>query len=228
MNMFDFIMGISITFVLGAAIGFERQWRHRLAGIRTNVLVSLGAFLFVTVSMLIEGETSPTRIAAQIVSGIGFLGAGVIMRDGFNVSGLNTAATLWCSAAIGTLTSAGFVIEAVIGTVFVLSANVILRGLTQRFHLYKHDGETNVSYNLRVVCSQNEEFHIRSLLLHMLNTESALLVNLESADMDTLANKVLVQAKVVSKGKQDQAIEKITSRISLEAGITSVGWEIAV
>lgn len=226
MNFFEFILGITVTIVLGAAIGLERQWRHRLAGIRTNVLVSLGAFLFVTVAMLIEGETSPTRIAAQIVSGIGFLGAGVIMRDGFNVSGLNTAATLWCSAAIGTLTSAGFITEAMIGTTFVLGVNVILRSFTQRFQLYKHDVEENVNYNLRVVCAQDEEFHIRSLMLHMLNTEKVALVNLESADTGTLTSKVLVQARVVSIGKQNQAIEKITSRISLEAGITSVGWEI--
>ena len=227
MTILNSIIAISTTFILGAAIGFERQWRHRLAGIRTNVLVSLGAFLFATVAMLIEGGSSPTRVAVQVVSGIGFLGAGVIMRDGFNVSGLNTAATLWCSAAIDTLTSAGFVVEAIIGTRFVLAANVILRSLTQKFQSYKHDTDASVSYGLKVLCTQDDELHIRSLLLPMRNTESVMLLNLESTDLETAPGRVLVQANMVSMGKQDQAIEKIASSISLEAGISSIGWEVA-
>jgi putative Mg2+ transporter-C (MgtC) family protein len=86
---------------LGAVIGFERQWRNRLAGLRTNTLVALGAASFVVFAELVPGDASPTRVAAQVVSGIGFLGAGIIFREGFNVRGLNTAATLWCSAAVG-------------------------------------------------------------------------------------------------------------------------------
>lgn len=89
--------------MLGAAVGIEQQWRQRMAGLRTNTLVSTGAALFVMLSVLIVGDSSPNRIVAQVVSGIGFFGAGVIMWDGHNVRGLNTAATLWCSAAIGTL-----------------------------------------------------------------------------------------------------------------------------
>src|ERR1700761_8501584 len=92
---------------LSAIIGFERQWRNRLAGLRTNTLVALGAATFVIFAALIPGEASPTRVAAQVVSGIGFLGAGLIFREGLSVRGLNTAATLWCSAAIGLLCGAG-------------------------------------------------------------------------------------------------------------------------
>ena len=93
---------------LGAVIGFERQWRNRLAGLRTNTLVALGAASFVVFAALVPGDASPTRVAAQVVSGIGFLGAGIIFREGFNVRGLNTAATLWCSAAVGLLAGIGF------------------------------------------------------------------------------------------------------------------------
>lgn len=88
------------AFLLGGLIGFERQFRHRLAGLRTNTLVAVGAATFVVFSSLVSGDSSPTRVAAQIVSGIGFLGAGIIFKEGFNVRGLNTAATLWCSAAV--------------------------------------------------------------------------------------------------------------------------------
>ena len=99
-------INLAVALGLSAVIGFERQWRNRLAGLRTNTLVSLGAATFVIFAALVPGEASPTRVAAQVVSGIGFLGAGLIFREGLSVRGLNTAATLWCSAAIGVLARA--------------------------------------------------------------------------------------------------------------------------
>jgi len=98
----DIAIRLGIALLIGAIIGFERQWRQRMAGLRTNALVSLGAAGFVVFSTSVSGDDSPTRVAAQIVSGIGFLGAGVILREGINIRGLNTAATLWCSAMVGT------------------------------------------------------------------------------------------------------------------------------
>src|SRR5260221_211743 len=100
-------INLAVAFCLSAAIGFERQWRNRLAGLRTNTLVALGAASFVVFAALVPGEGSPTRVAAQVVSGIGFLGAGLIFREGMSVRGLNTAATLWCSAAICVLSGSG-------------------------------------------------------------------------------------------------------------------------
>jgi putative Mg2+ transporter-C (MgtC) family protein len=97
----DFTLRLMGAFTLGSAIGLERQWRQRMAGLRTTALVSTGASLFVMLSVLTPGDASPTRVAAQIVSGIGFLCGGVILRDGASIRGLNTAATIWCAAAIG-------------------------------------------------------------------------------------------------------------------------------
>jgi putative Mg2+ transporter-C (MgtC) family protein len=85
---------------MGACIGFERQWRQRMAGLRTNTLVTIGAASFVIFEDLFPNDGSTTQVAAQVVSGIGFLGAGIIFREGLHVTGLN-AATLWCSAAVG-------------------------------------------------------------------------------------------------------------------------------
>nr|WP_227517571.1 MgtC/SapB family protein [Thermostichus lividus] len=101
----------------GAVLGFERQWRHRMAGLVTNTLVSMGAAIFVMFSLMIPGETSPTRVAAQVVSGIGFLGGGVILQQGLTIRGLNTAATLWCAAALGILAGGGYVIHGLVATV---------------------------------------------------------------------------------------------------------------
>ncbi|SET15463.1 MgtC/SapB family protein [Anaerobranca gottschalkii] len=220
----DFVVRLFLAFIFGGIIGFERQKRQRMAGMRTNVLVSLGAFLFVTLSMMIEGEGSPTRMAAQVVSGIGFLGAGVIIRDGLNVRGLNTAATLWCAAAIGVLTSAGFILEAFLGTIFVLIANIYLRTFIKKVEGEIPPSTTfETNYVLRVVCTEKSEFHIRALLLHMMQEEDLMLNNLSSEDLSH--DLVEVIAKLTSLGKNHLALEKIASRISLETGIKSVGWE---
>jgi putative Mg2+ transporter-C (MgtC) family protein len=98
-----FLLRVSIALLLGALIGAERQLRQRLTGLRTNALVSTGACLFVLMTQAVPGmaPNDASRVAAYVVSGIGFLGGGVIMRDGFNVRGLNTAATLWCAELLG-------------------------------------------------------------------------------------------------------------------------------
>src|ERR1700732_1561052 len=118
---------LAVAFCLSAVIGFERQWRNRLAGLRTNTLVALGAATFVVFEQLVPSETSPTRVAAQVVSGIGFLGAGLIFREGLSVRGLNTAATIWCSAAVGVLAGAGYPAYAALATGFVLVVHLLLR-----------------------------------------------------------------------------------------------------
>ena len=134
----EFLMQIVICFLLSACIGIERQYRRRSVGLRTIILVSLGSFLFVRFSFAFPGSDM-TRVAAQVVAGIGFLGAGVIIKDGKTVKGLTTAATLWCAAAIGILCSAGLLVEAAIGTLFILFTNIILRGVNSKInHLSGH------------------------------------------------------------------------------------------
>ena len=135
MDYLDFLLRISVCFILGSLIGLERQYRRKTAGIRTITLVSLGAFLFVSISNL-SPAGDITRIAAQVVSGIGFLGAGVILRDGTNIRGLNTAATLWCSAAIGALTALGLLIEAMVGVAYILLANLFKIYFKKTFKKY--------------------------------------------------------------------------------------------
>ena len=108
--------------VLGAIIGFERELHHQPAGFRTHSLVSLGAAMFTIVSAhaFVGPMVDPTRIAAQIVSGIGFIGAGTILQYRGSVRGLTTAASLWAVAAIGTAAGAGMLVMAVVGTVLIL------------------------------------------------------------------------------------------------------------
>ena len=121
-----FVFYIGSALLMGIAIGLERQYRQHPAGLRTGALVCVGSALFVALSRMMDHEDSPTRIAAQVVSGVGFLAGGVILREGFSVKGMNTAATLWCTAAVGTLAGAGFVVQGAIGTVAVMIKQELL------------------------------------------------------------------------------------------------------
>jgi len=123
----DDILSITLAIVLGTAIGMEREIRGKAAGLRTNVLICLGAAVFTIISKEMAGESdSLTRIAAGVVTGVGFLGAGAIIRDRGGVHGLTTAATIWLVASIGVACGAGFYKLAVIST---LIAIVVLIGL---------------------------------------------------------------------------------------------------
>ena len=140
----------------------ERQWRARTAGLRTNTLVALGATLFVLYSEAVGDTGSPTRVASYVVSGIGFLGGGVILREGGGVRGLNTAATLWCSAAVGVLAASGRLDLCLIGTAAVLAVHLLLRPagrLIDRVPQRDPDGE-EVRATVHLVCDRADETHL--------------------------------------------------------------------
>jgi putative Mg2+ transporter-C (MgtC) family protein len=220
------IVHLLVALGLGAAIGLERQWRQRLAGLRTNTLVALGAAAFVVFSVGTPGEASPTRVAAQVVSGIGFLGAGIIFREGFNVRGLNTAATLWCSAAVGVLAGAGsFLLAAMVAGLVVLT-NLALRplaALVNRQPLLAP--ETDSAYAVTIVCRSGQEAHVRALLLQGLASSGLRLRGLDSHDLDE-ADKVEIAARVHADQRADRTLGQIIGRISLEPGVSAARWRV--
>jgi putative Mg2+ transporter-C (MgtC) family protein len=146
----QFAIRLGLALILGAFIGAERQWRQRMAGLRTNALVAAGAAMFVMLSALTDRADDSFRIAGQVVSGIGFLGAGVILRNGLNITGLNTAATLWCSAAIGTLAGYGMYGSAVTGAVAVLAANTCLRPIGKALNRSAVAADADITYLFRI------------------------------------------------------------------------------
>jgi putative Mg2+ transporter-C (MgtC) family protein len=219
------VLRLGVALLLGSAIGFERQWNQKMAGLRTNALVALGACGFVVFSAMI-GQGDPTRMAAQVVSGIGFLGAGVILREGINVHGLNTAATLWCSAMVGTFAGGGYWAPSVAATGFIVATNLLLRPLVRRLNsriLISGDVETH--YTVEITCKGAEEAHMRSLLLHALSQAGLGLRRLDSEDIpDT--SKVAVTAQAVAAKRNDAALEQIVGRLSLEPHVTAATWQV--
>ena len=216
---------LGLALALGAAIGFERQWHQKMAGLRTNALVALGASGFVVLGVLV-GHGDPTQIAAQVVTGIGFLGAGIILREGINVLGLNTAATLWCSAMVGTFSGAGYLIPSIIAAGFVIATNLLLRPLVQRLNrraLTATDVETQ--YRVEVTTKGAEEARVRSLLLHDLSKASLGLRRIDSEDLAE-SSKVKVTATAISAARNDAALEQIVGRLSLEPFVTGAIWQI--
>jgi putative Mg2+ transporter-C (MgtC) family protein len=219
---------LNLTFatLLGAGIGFERQWRQRMAGLRTNTLVAIGAASFVIFAGLIPGETSPTRMAAQVVSGIGFLGAGIIFREGLHVTGLNTAATLWCSAAVGLLAGAGHAAHAALATGFVVLVNLLLRPLVKLINRQSLvQAETDSHYQIRVVCRGPEEAHIRALLLQGTGNGHLSLRQLDSTDLEG-NDRVEVNAHLTAQSKSDGVLEQIVGRLSLEPTVSAASWRV--
>jgi putative Mg2+ transporter-C (MgtC) family protein len=216
-------LNLIIAVLLGGVIGFERQWRQRLAGLRTNTLVSLGAAIFVVFESQFT-DTSPTRVAAQVVTGIGFLGAGVIWKEGVNVRGLNTAATLWCSGAVGLLAGAGHWRRAILAAGLVAGVNLVLRplvGLINRQSLETAEIET--SYVVTVTCRAPEEAQIRVLLVQGFGVSDLHLRELESTDIEG-TDRVAVNATLTSEKRREIALEYIVGRLSLEPSVTAARW----
>ncbi|MEV0248318.1 MgtC/SapB family protein [Nocardia sp. NPDC050712] len=230
MSTVEMIIRLCAGVGLGAAIGFERQYRAREAGLRTNALVAAGSTLFVLLSAhgFDGNDADPTRVAAQIVSGIGFLGAGVIIRDGLNVRGLNTAATLWCSAAVGALAGAGMLDTAAIGTVAIVAVNIALRAAGRAVDKRPDTREEQpATYVFTAVTDDEHEAHVRALLVHSLTRTDFRLVSVSSANTG-VPGRVEVRAELTGDRRDDRQMESAVSRLSLEPSVTSAGWQVDV
>jgi len=227
MNILDFTLRLGIAFLLGMAIGFERQWRQRSAGLRTNTLVSLGASAFILLSTYIAGDATG-RVASYIISGIGFLGAGVIMKDGLSIQGLNTAATIWCSAAVGALSGMGLAQEAFVVSIFIILTHLILRPVAMHIarSLFIQKDHVETDYLFTIKCKDEIENHIRILLLQQLGNHEKLLLKSLSSDDNGHADITIITAQIRAVSQQDSLIEKVASLLTIEEKVTKVSWEI--
>jgi putative Mg2+ transporter-C (MgtC) family protein len=224
----DFALTVVIALVLGMLIGLERQVYQHPAGLRTNALVCVGAAMFVSISALTGDTRAPTRIAAYVVSGTGFLGGGVILREGLNVRGLNTAATLWCTAAVGALTGSGFPGHAAVGTAIILFTHIILRPVVRHLEerakaIISTDIET--LYRVKVECRPDQEGVIRAILMRHINSVTHMSVQGISTSTGDEADEKTVIAEIFASGRHDKVMNDLVSRVGLEPSVTSISWE---
>jgi putative Mg2+ transporter-C (MgtC) family protein len=227
MNTLDFVLRLGAALLLGAVVGLERQWRQRMAGTRTNALVAAGAAAFVMCAFMVrDSSRGEAQIVSYVVSGVGFLGAGVIFKDGGSVHGLNTAATIWSSAAIGALSGLGHPLNAFIVALAVLATNVLLRPLAYRLHPAQGvSGDQELAYSFELICRPEDEAHMRALMVQGMSRGSLTLTSLRSEDIEGTA-KMRVTARVSGMGRQDHALEQLVAQSSLEAGVSSVSWAL--
>jgi putative Mg2+ transporter-C (MgtC) family protein len=228
MEVWEYTLRIGIAFFLGGMIGFERQFRQKSAGLRTNTLVAIGSAAFVMLSHALTGETGdPSRVAGQIVTGIGFLGAGVIIREGANVQGLNTAATIWCSAAVGSLVGAGFYSYGIITALAIVLTLIILRPLANYLSRRK-DKHTNEDYfdshySMKITCNIEAESQIRPMIMEAISENDLQLQSLRST-RDEHSGNVRFEALIISEGRNNKHIENFSKGIGSDRNVSEIEW----
>jgi putative Mg2+ transporter-C (MgtC) family protein len=211
-----------VALILGACVGAERQWRQRAAGLRTNTLVCFGAAAFVDLGLTIAPGT--TQVIAYVVSGVGFLGAGAIMKDGGNVRGLNTAATLWCSAAVGACAGAGEMLDAVFVAVLLITINSVFRPLSRyidRRSLAAMD--THTLYRLRLFCESVHADEAGHRITHAVAARALVLRGIRTEEVEE-GDSSIVQAILESASSDTDLVRALADELREDAWIRSVDW----
>lgn len=216
----EFIIRIGVCLLLSILIGSERQYRNGVVGLRTNVLVAIGSFMFNYVAFGVSGNHDFTRMGAGIVSGMGFLGAGIIIQENNRVKGLNTAATLWCVSAIGVLTSSGMLFESCVGTFLVLFSNIILR-LISFFVMNKIKNKLKEKCILRVSCTRIIEGSICQTLSSYIEQHN---LNLISMNKDEVTKDEVKLVVTIITSRPDE-VDNLVKALSAEVGVTSLSWK---
>ncbi|NVD39003.1 MgtC/SapB family protein [Ensifer sp. HO-A22] len=223
LNELSITPNLAIAAFLGMVIGLERQWRQRYTGLTTHALVSLGAAAFTSLGMLIDGGTD-VRMGGQVVTGIGFLGAGLIMRDGLSVRGLSGAATVWSTGAVGVLAGYGYLLAAAEACAFVLLINLTMPRIGALIERHAPEKEAvERYYMIELKCLAKEEAVVRSALLQAMEARKLRLRGLESHSASE-GGIVAVEAVVYTAREQNQLVEQVVGDLSLSPLVLSGKW----
>jgi putative Mg2+ transporter-C (MgtC) family protein len=218
-------ISLGCAFLLGTLIGAERQYRQRTAGLRTNVLVALGAAAFVDMGMRLTGKPGAVKIVSYVVSGVGFLGAGVIMKEGLNIRGLNTAATLWCSAAVGALSGSGLFGESVLLTAAVLAGNTLLRPLINLINRTPIDERrSEATYEVRLTTRSESVVAARDFLVDTLEAASYPVGDVEVEERGE--EEVELVATLVSTAIEPKEIEAVITALGKDKSVKHASWTV--
>jgi putative Mg2+ transporter-C (MgtC) family protein len=222
----QFFERLAVATALGLAIGLERQWRQRTAGLHTVTLVAIGAALFTATPPLL-GITDGMRILGQVVTGVGFLAGGVILREGFNVRGLVTAATLWATAAVGCLAGSGLEFQALVGAIVIFAVNLFGLPLSILITRIPRPGTLHLEtkYTLNVSCSESLRLPVRELILREVGTTS---LTLSAMSTSSPTNGIVdVTAEMTRPGRDDAAMTHLQDALAALGGVKSATWQAA-
>jgi putative Mg2+ transporter-C (MgtC) family protein len=224
-DFIDSLISLSSAFILAGLIGAERQYRQRSGGLRTNVLVAVGAATFVDIGMHLNGDIGATQVIAYVVSGVGFLGAGGIMKEGGNVWGLNTAATLWCSAAVGACAGADLAIEAVALTCFVLAGNTLLRPVVNAINRAPiKESRTEAIYEVHVTATSEHVDEARQLLQAQLESANYAPREIEVTERDN--ETVELVATLLGTTADPHELDEVVSHLDGEELTEHASWNL--
>ena len=210
-----------LCFLLSFVLGIERQIRRRSLGLRTMILVALGSYMFVSFSFLINNQDFDiTRVAAQVVTGIGFFGAGVIIKDNERniIRGLTTAATLWCDAALGMLCAGGFIKEAIVSTIFVLFANIVLRYVNEVINRQTERKNTSETFSIKIT-SEKDLDKINTFINNFIKKEN----NIEKLSYKVNEKVITLNIKIIQD--KDDLIEKLLDNLIKEYSIKNYEYK---
>ena len=225
-DFLDTLVSLLVAFVLGTLIGAERQYRQRSAGLRTNVLVCVGAAAFVDLANRIDGAEGAVRVIAYVVSGIGFLGAGVIMKEGLNVRGLNTAATLWASAAVGSCAGADMVAQSVALTIFILAGNTLLRPLVNAIdRIPLNERTSEATYEISITTDSKRAAELRDFMNERLDAASYPVR--ETKIVFHSGDNVEVSAVLVPRAVEPGDLDAVVSDLSKLPGVGHATWNVS-
>lgn len=222
-SILDTLVSVGAAFVLGSLIGLERQVRQRTAGLRTNTLVAVGAAVFVDLAQGLTGNEGAVRVIAYVVSGVGFLGAGAIMKEGINVTGINTAATLWGSAAVGACAGADRIVEALVAASFVLAANTLLRPVADRINRNPlHEESSESSYTVQVICHGRERAVVHDRLIEWLEADGYPARHVEQIPFGR--EDVHIQAILYATSVVPEELDAVMEKVEKMPGVTHAFW----
>ena len=224
MTIYDFVFRLGVALLLGFTIGLERQFTGHPAGIRTNILICLGTCLFLQLPMIIELYTDVARIESYIISGVGFLCSGVIFKESGNVRGLNTAATLWCTAAVGCFAATGRTLFALLAAAVLILANTLSRPIANRIYPLTNFSETDNRYMISVTCEERYEGRLRAYLINAARNRKMFLVSLDGNDLP--GGRIEITAEYTCFYRNPiPIIEQITTSCLKNEDKVSAKWE---
>jgi len=222
-SLADTALSLSAAFLFGGLIGLERQYRQRTAGLRTNILVAVGAAIFVDAANRLTGHDGAVHVMAYVVSGIGFLGAGVIMREEGNVRGINTAATLWASGAVGACAGADLILEAGLATIFILAANTLLRPIISVINRQPLDTQSvEVTNSVYIITPKQTQKIALKQFIGALEAAGYQTQDIEVHQFG--ADEVEIQAVLTASAVDGDSMDKLIAQIADKEYVTQAFW----